>query len=356
MIEKEQHLWDFTRVASIGKSKIATFLVVLCLFHTSNTAAFPGPKSLRNGFQSIKVSLSGASTANVQQRFLIRGISTGRSAYVAPNVGNTNDRIRRLLELAQSRNDISIADMARLGAAYRTLGDDASSLLAHCLNTTCNHAYFVVNQQRSSLHRRMSWELPHLSPSAINHKVGELNERVMNIYYTSTGWRQIPGEVGRSGIDGLFVKYRRDGGIREVLVSESKYNFSQLGNTQSGRQMSQQWTLRKIDNLFEANRDPVYLEVRRLVEQGNYRSILWRLMPSADKNSVFVIQRQRVRDDGGVLAFDDIRGGYRMLVDRVANQTIDLDLTSNAFQNVMASNIQRAFQDIVAEEYSKVAR
>lgn len=69
-----------------------------------------------------------------------------------------------------------------------------------------------------------------------------------------------------------------------------------------------------------------------------------------------MLQRQRVTDNAGVLTFDKIRGGHRMLVDRVANQTIDVTQPANAFQANMARNIQRAFDDIVAEEYARMAR
>ncbi|MGM0632064.1 MAG: hypothetical protein ACQETO_02715 [Pseudomonadota bacterium] len=259
------------------------------------------------------------------------------------------------MEQAQAKNDISIIDQLSLGPAYRNLGGDAPQLLAHCLNSyRCEHANFIINQQRSSLHRRMSWEMPHLSPTALNHKVGELNERVMNLYYTSTGWRQLPGEVGRNGIDGLFVKYRQDGSIRDVLVSESKYNFSPLGNTRNGTQMSRLWTEAKIDDLYRSTSDPRYLEVQRFVQQGSYRSIVWRLAPSADSDSIFVIQRRRVTDNGGVLSTEEIRGGHRMLVDREANQTIDMNNPLNEFQATMSRSIQRGIEDIVDEEYDRL--
>ena len=35
--------------------------------------------------------------------------------------------------------------------------------------------------------------------------------------------QRIEGQVGRSGIDGLFVKRNADGVVREVLAVESKY-------------------------------------------------------------------------------------------------------------------------------------
>lgn len=340
----------------MNKNKTFTLTLAILFFHAGSVYALPTPQSLRSSYDSIKIVLSGTRTTSTLQRDLIKWINTGRMAYQVPKIGDTSTKTRHLLSLTQARGDISMTEVTRLGASYRVLGDAAPHALSRCLNTPhCDHAAFITNQQRSSLHQNMSWQMPHLSPSAINHKVGELNERVMNRYYTSSGWRQLPGEIGRNGIDGLFVKYRRDGSIRDVLISESKYNFSPLGNTLHGRQMSQQWTLRKIDDLYRTTRDPRYREVQRFVEQGSYRNILWRLTPASDNSGVFVIQRQRVSDNAGILSFDEIRGGHRMLVDRVANQTINITQPANTFQAGMTRHIQNAFDDIVGEEYSRMA-
>lgn len=336
---------------------LAIWVSAFSLSYVLSAAAFPNPQSVREGYQGLKVMITGTRTVSQHQRSMARGVSGAHVVYRSMQSGDTSNDLRQLLTLAQARGDISLTQVTRLGATYRAVGNNAPILLARCLNSPgCDHQSFLITQQRSSLHRLMSWQLPHLSPIAVNHKVGELNERVMNAYYTSSGWRQLSGEVGRNGIDGLFVKYRSDRSIRDVLVSESKYNFSPLGNTQHGRQMSQQWTLKKIDNLYSSTGDPRYLEVRRFVEQGAHRNILWRLMPSADGSSAFIIQRQRVRDEAGMLAFDEIRGGHRMLVDRAANQNIDTAQPANAFQSTMARHIQDVFDDIVAQEQTRIRR
>ncbi|MGP9676883.1 MULTISPECIES: hypothetical protein [unclassified Halomonas] len=336
---------------------LAIWVSAFTLSYALSAAAFPNPHSVREGYQGLKVIVTGTRTVSQYQRSMARGVSGAHVVYRSMQSGDNSNDLRQLLTLAQARGDISLIQVTRLGAAYRAVGNNAPNLLARCLNSPgCDHQSFLITQQRSSMHRLMSWQLPHLSPTAVNHKVGELNERVMNAYYTSSSWRQLPGEVGRNGIDGLFVKYRSDRSIRDVLVSESKYNFSPLGNTQHGRQMSQQWTLRKIDNLYRTTGDSRYLEVRRFVEQGTHRNILWRLMPSADSNRAYIIQRQRIRDDSGILAFDNIRGGHRMLVDRAINQSVDIAQPVNAFQSTMALHIQRAFDDIVAQEQARIRR
>lgn len=92
------------------------------------------------------------------------------------------------------------------------------------------------------------------------------------------------------------------------------------------------------------------MEIRRLVEQDKYRNILWRLVPSTDGSSIVTIQRQRITDRSGVLALENIRGGHRMMVDRVANQAIDTLQPGNAFQSGIARSIRQEFDNIVSEE------
>lgn len=332
-------------------------LVLLLLLPATASPAAPTPKSVYSSYQGIKAFVSGTRTENLIQHSLVRSSSAANLVYKTPRTGSAAVKTRQLLSVAQSKGDISMIEMIHLGDAYRALGNKAPRLLARCLNTPrCHHASFIKSQQRSFLHQKMSEAMPHLSPTAVNHKVGELNERVMNRYYTASGWRQLPGEVGRNGIDGLFIKYSRDGSIRDVLVSESKYNFSPLGNTRHGKQMSRQWVLKKVDDLYRSTGNARYAEIRRFVERDDYRSILWRLRPSADGSGIFVIQRQRVMDNAGVLTLEGIRGGYRMVVDRAANQTIDILKPGNNFHAGIARNIQSVFDDIVQAERRRVAR
>ena len=94
-----------------------------------------------------------------------------------------------------------------------------------------------------------------LSAKQIQGKLSNLNgasaECVMHYFYTSTGWTQIEGEVGRNGIDGLYYKENR-GLIKEVLVAESKWNKARLGRSGKDKliyQMSQEWILNTLIRL-----------------------------------------------------------------------------------------------------------
>ena len=124
-----------------------------------------------------------------------------------------------------------------------------------------------------------------LSYSKIQGKFNIINgastECVMHRFYTNSGWRQIEGEVGRNGIDGLYYKKKHDM-IREVLVSESKWNTSRLGLSGKGKtvkQMSQEWVIRTLNRLQKYKPIPEYAAILKLVKSGQYRARLFRLKP-----------------------------------------------------------------------------
>jgi hypothetical protein len=51
-----------------------------------------------------------------------------------------------------------------------------------------------------------------------------------------------PSKTGRAGIDGLFVRVDDKGHPTGLMVGESKFGGSQLGQTTTGKQMSDEWT------------------------------------------------------------------------------------------------------------------
>src|SRR5690606_6040493 len=119
--------------------------------------------------------------------------------------------------------------------------DKGDALLRACLQKVgCKLGDFSRNAVASPLHTEIVKRDPTLGWVQANHAVGALSERVMHRFFTSSGWEALPGEIGRQGIDGLFVK-RRGKVIPDVLVVESKYNSSTLQDTLAGTQMSDAW-------------------------------------------------------------------------------------------------------------------
>jgi hypothetical protein len=103
----------------------------------------------------------------------------------------------------------------------------------------------------------------------------------MHYFYRSTGWTQIESEVGRNGIDSLYLK-KKNGVIREVLVAESKWNTSRLGKSGKKKlikQMSQEWVLRTLKRLQKLKPMSEYSKVVKLVENDPYRARLFKMFP-----------------------------------------------------------------------------
>lgn len=84
-----------------------------------------------------------------------------------------------------------------------------------------------------------------------NHANGEIAELITGEVYekalgTNSGWEQVTPKMGRQGIDGIFVKYDENGRPKGLIVTETKYGSSTLGNTRDGKQMSDQWTAKRL--------------------------------------------------------------------------------------------------------------
>lgn len=106
-------------------------------------------------------------------------------------------------------------------------------------------------------------------------------ECVMHKFYTGRGWTQIEGEIGRNGIDGLYIK-QKDGVIKEVLVAESKWNKSHLnwsGKNKLIHQMSQEWVLKILYRLQKYKPLPEYNTIKKLIEYDQYRARLFKMLP-----------------------------------------------------------------------------
>jgi len=136
-----------------------------------------------------------------------------------------------------------------------------------------------------------------LSDGKIQGRLNVLNgyatECVMHKFYTNTGWKQIEGEVGRNGIDGLYYK-TKNGVIQEVLVAESKWNKSRLGRSGKNKlvkQMSQEWVLRTLDRLQRYRNLPEYQSIKKLVEHGAYRARLFKMFPVGKDKLQIVIYK-----------------------------------------------------------------
>ena len=51
---------------------------------------------------------------------------------------------------------------------------------------------------------------------------GDLGERMMDDFYTSSGYTKVDCSVGVNGADGVYVTFTEDGTVKDVIFSECK--------------------------------------------------------------------------------------------------------------------------------------
>lgn len=192
------------------------------------------------------------------------------------------DNVNGLLELAEQEHRIDPIQMMQLSSRFTKAADGDHMLLACLQHPKCRPETFLEVVNTSLLHAEVIKRNPSLGLVQAHHAVGALNENLMIRYFEHSGWTRIEGQVGRSGFDGLFVKYQ-DGAIKDVLIAESKYNTSSLQATNHGIQMSEDWVRRKMVELkARFPNEPNYRDIDRFIEAGDYRAILWNLKVEDD--------------------------------------------------------------------------
>lgn len=206
---------------------------------------------------------------------------------------------------------------------------NADKVLLKCLKTVgCDVLQMSKNAKKSFLYAELLSKNPTLSLSQLNHLVGKINENIMTKYFQSTGWIKIEGEIGRNGIDGLFIK-KSNGVIKDVLVVESKYNKSTLNKTAHGQQMTQEWVVKKINDLIKKYpNNNEYREIKRFIDKDIYRSLLWKLKVNDNK---LIISLQKIHDKEGKVIISDLQGNSKMKINYAGNQEIDLKYPQNDF-------------------------
>lgn len=204
-------------------------------------------------------------------------------------------------------------------------------LLLKCLKENdCNVGKFAEIMQKSELHQKIAYKYPQISIGKLNQLVGTLNENLMNRYFISSGWTKIEGEVGRNGIDGLFIKRNKEGIVKEVLIVESKYNKSGLQDTNNGKQMTKQWIQKKIENLqkeYPNNED--YKQIEQFVSNDIYRAMLWNLKVEDEK---LIFDLSKLNDKFGNIEKVDLIGGEKFKINQSNNSFIDINKPENEFQ------------------------
>ena len=241
-------------------------LLVALLIGVLPLPALPGGSSLVRNVEYVFKADKYAKTARLASL-------TARDLRNASKVDNVN----ALLELAANENRIDPIQMMQLSRGFTEVTNGDQMLLLCLQNEKCSPKTFFEIANSSRLHAEVIKRNPALGPIQAHHVVGELNEHLMTRYFEHTGWTRINGQIGRTGIDGLFIK-RRGKVMAQVLVAEGKYNTSSLQSTNFGVQMSDEWVRRKMVELKQRfPNESVYQEIDEFIKAGAYRAVLWDL-------------------------------------------------------------------------------
>jgi hypothetical protein len=259
-------------------------------------------------------------------------------------LGTKADNIDLLIDLAQKENRIKFSKEIAYKQIFQMM-PDGDKILLNCLkHASCNLESYIEVLGKSALHKKIVTTNPSLNLPQVNQIVGSINENLMNRYFQSTGWTKIEGEIGRNGIDGLFIKRNKNSQIIDVLVCESKYNKSGLQHTNNGLQMTNQWTLKKIDNLqkyYSNNQD--YKSISSFVKNGSYRSMLWNLKVNNDDK--LTISLKKLHDKEGKIVKNELEGSNKMKVNFKGNQVIDINNPKNNFHTEIISWYKQELHD-----------
>ena len=249
------------------------------------------------------------------------------------------ENIHGLLELAEQEHRIDPIQMMQLSRSFSSTSHGDSLLLTCLRNTKCQPdkfqpAEFLKAVNTSKLHEEVVIRNPGLGLVQASHVVGALNENLMIRYFKFSGWTRVEGQVGRTGFDGLFVKYE-NGVIKDVMIVESKYNTSQLQSTNHGLQMSEQWVRRKMVELKEHfPNDDVYEKIDKFIQAGSYRAVLWNLKVEDD---ALKIGLGKVKSKGGMVDIEVAKGTDIEGLSSPFTNSIKLNAPRNKFEEQVLS-------------------
>lgn len=139
-----------------------------------------------------------------------------------------------------------------------------------------------------------------------NEELGNLGEMMMDQYYISKGYKplnkhrvtSLDDKKGgfKTGIDGVYEKTNPDG-TKTYVIADAKYNTSQLSETNDGKQMSDNWIDKRLDDAVGKEKAD---EIRDAVEDDpdSVKHEVYHIAPSLDENGNMHTDTQEVDSEG----------------------------------------------------------
>lgn len=139
-----------------------------------------------------------------------------------------------------------------------------------------------------------------------NEELGNLGEMMMDQYYISKGYKplnkhRVTGlndKKGgfKTGIDGVYEKTNPDG-TKSYVVADAKFNTSQLSDTNDGKQMSDNWIDKRLDDAVGKEKAD---EIRDAAEDDpdSVKHEVYHIDPNIDENGNMHTDTQEVDSEG----------------------------------------------------------
>lgn len=139
-----------------------------------------------------------------------------------------------------------------------------------------------------------------------NEELGNLGEMMMDQYYISKGYKplnkhrvtSLDDKKGgfKTGIDGVYEKTNPDG-TKTYVIADAKYNTSQLSETNDGKQMSDNWIDKRLDDAVGKEKAD---EIRDAAEDDpdSVKHEVYHIDPNIDENGNMHTDTQEVDSEG----------------------------------------------------------
>lgn len=139
-----------------------------------------------------------------------------------------------------------------------------------------------------------------------NEELGNLGEMMMDQYYISKGYKplnkhrvtSLDDKKGgfKTGIDGVYEKTNPDG-TKSYVIADAKYNTSQLSETNDGKQMSDNWIDKRLDDAVGKEKAD---EIRDAAEDDpdSVTHEVYHIDPNIDENGNMHTDTQKVDSEG----------------------------------------------------------
>ena len=142
--------------------------------------------------------------------------------------------------------------LAFLLPAYAMFAWDDSPLSTHYISASSGAAATAYTSMFSKADSALARSVVS-GTTAVKGSLGEavVGSSYLSKYLASSGnWVSISPRIGPNGMDHVFLKINpKDGLPRSIMVGESKYNTSNLGQTRDGIQLGSRWTTPRLRGL-----------------------------------------------------------------------------------------------------------